>query len=97
LEVGFELLSEHTDLEVLGDKAYISAAEAGELWENNRILLRTIPRSNQKQPVPEAFEHLHNAFRQLIETVNGQLAGNLPSRRITPIPFGACAPVWTAS
>lgn len=75
LEAGFELLNEHTDLEVLGDKGYISAAKAAELWEQNRILLRTIPRSNQKQQVPEAFKHLHNAIRQLIETVNGQLSG----------------------
>ena len=28
LEVGFELLSEHTGLQVLGDKAYISAAKS---------------------------------------------------------------------
>ena len=75
LEAGFELLSEHTDLEVLGDKAYISAAIAAELWEKNRIVLRTLPRCNQKEQVPEAFQHLHNAIRQLIETVNGQLAG----------------------
>ena len=74
LEVGFELLSEHTDLEVLGDKAYISAAKAAELWEKNRIRLRTIPRSNQKEQVSDAFRHLHNAIRQLIETVNGQLS-----------------------
>ena len=31
LEAGFELLSEHTDLEVLGDKGYLSAAKAAEL------------------------------------------------------------------
>jgi Transposase DDE domain len=75
LEAGFELLNTHTDLEVLGDKAYISASKAIELWEKNRISLRTIPRSNQKQEVSEAFQHLHNATRQLIETVNGQLSG----------------------
>lgn len=75
LAIGFELLSEHTDLEVLGDKAYISTAKAAELWEKNRIVLRTIPRSNQKQQVSGAFQHLHNAIRQLIETVNGQLSG----------------------
>jgi len=75
LEAGFELLNEHTDLEVLGDKAYISSSKAIELWEKNRISLYTIPRSNQKQKVSEAFQHLHNAARQLIETVNGQLAG----------------------
>jgi len=75
LEAGFELLNEHTDLEVLGDKAYISAAKAQELWQKNRIALRTVPRLNQKEQVSPAFQHLHNAFRQLIETVNGQLSG----------------------
>jgi hypothetical protein len=77
LEAGFELLCEHTDLEVLGDKGYISAAKAAELWQNNRIRLRTLPRSNQKQQVSETFRHRHNAIRQLIETVNSQLAGQL--------------------
>jgi hypothetical protein len=75
LDAGFELLGEHTDLEVLGDKAYISAPKAAELWEKNRIRLRTIPRSNQKEQVSETFKHLHNAIRQLIETVNSQLSG----------------------
>ena len=75
LEAGFELLSEHTDKEVLGDKGYISAEIAAELWEKNRIMLRTIPRANQKKQVSPAFKHLHNAIRQLIETVNGQLSG----------------------
>ena len=74
LEAGSEILSEHTDLEVLGDKAYISAAKATELWEQNRIGLRTLSHSNQKvQPSP-VYQHLHNAIRQLIETVNGQLS-----------------------
>jgi hypothetical protein len=75
LEVGFELLDEHTDLEVLGDKAYISAPKAAELWEQNRIRLRTIPRANQKEHVSDTFKYMHNAIRQLIETVNGQLSG----------------------
>jgi hypothetical protein len=75
LEAGFELLEQHFDLEVLGDKAYISAAKAKDLWDKNRIILRTIPRSNQKQQLSPAFQHLHNAIRQLIETVNGQLSG----------------------
>jgi hypothetical protein len=39
LEAGFELLSQHTDLEMIGDQAYISAAKATELWEQNRIRL----------------------------------------------------------
>jgi hypothetical protein len=73
LEVGFELLSEHTHLEVLGDKAYISAEKAAELWRNNRIRLRTLPRRNQKQQLPPEVAHVINAVRQIIETVNGQL------------------------
>jgi hypothetical protein len=73
LAVGFELLLEHTDLEVLGDKGYISAETAAQLWEHNRIHLRTLPRENQKQQVPLAYQHLHNAVRQIIETVNDQL------------------------
>ena len=48
LEVGFELLSEHTDLQVLGDKAYISAAKAATLWQENRIQLKTIPRPSRR-------------------------------------------------
>ncbi|MEW6402822.1 MAG: transposase [Chloroflexota bacterium] len=52
LEVGFELLAEHTDLQVLGDKAYISAAKAAHLWQENRIELKSIPRRNQQQQLP---------------------------------------------
>jgi hypothetical protein len=73
LSVGVELLSEHTDLSVLGDKAYISAAEAAELWRQQRIRLTTLPRRNQKQQVPPAVARTINAGRQIIEMVNGQL------------------------
>ncbi len=73
LEVGFELLTEHTDLKVIGDKAYISAEKATELWRYNRIKLQTLPRKNQKQQLSPATRHLVNSIRQIIETVNGQL------------------------
>lgn len=96
LEAGFELLNDHTDLEVLGDKGYISAAKATELWEQNRILLHTIPRSNQKQQVTEAFTHLHNAIRQLIETVNGQLSGQFGIEKNYAHTFwGLCARLYS--
>ena len=74
LEVGFELLSEHTDLQVLGDKAYISAAKAAQLWKENRIELKTIPRRNQQKQVPRTVRRLYNSIRQMIETVNAQLS-----------------------
>jgi len=73
LAVGYEMLSEHTDLDVLGDKGYISAPKAAELWQTNRVQLRTPFRRNQKLQMPREVQHLHNAVRQLIETVNGQL------------------------
>lgn len=74
LEVGFELLSEHTDLQVLGDKAYISAAKAAQLWKENHIQLRTIPRRNQRKQLPCFLQQLYNSIRQMIETVNAQLS-----------------------
>lgn len=74
LEVGFELLSAHTDLTVLGDKAYISAEKAAQLWQHNRIELKTIPRRNQQKQLPRSVQHLFNSLRQMIETVNAQLS-----------------------
>lgn len=74
LEVGFEMLSEHTDLSVLGDKAYISAEKAAELFTKNRIRLITLPRANQKVQMPAAQRTFLNGVRQIIETVNHQLS-----------------------
>jgi hypothetical protein len=74
LTVGFELLTEHTDLQVLGDKAYISAAKAAQLWQENRIKLTTIPRRNQQKQLPRTLRRLYNSIRQMIETVNAQLS-----------------------
>jgi len=74
LTVGFELLSQHTDLNVLGDKAYISAPKAAELWQSNRLGLHTLPRRNQTKQAPPEVKRLFNTVRQIIETVNGQLS-----------------------
>ncbi len=71
--IGFELLSEHSDLTVIGDKAYINAKQAAEVWQNNRIRVLTIPRRNQKQQLPRNDKRRINSVRQIIETVNGQL------------------------
>src|SRR5262249_13541365 len=74
LAVGLDLLSAYTDLTVLGDKAYISAPEAEALWQQRRIRLLTQPRKNQRRQLPPAVARLQNGARQIIETVNGQLA-----------------------
>ena len=73
LAVGVELLGAHAELDVLGDKAYLSAAEAAELWQRQRIRLTTLPRRNQRRQVPPAVARAINSARQIIETVNGQL------------------------
>jgi transposase len=73
LTVGEELLSEHTDLDVIGDKAYISAAVATALWEQRHVALLTVPRRNQKRQLPPAVCRLLNGGRQIVETVNDQL------------------------
>jgi hypothetical protein len=74
LVVGDELLSQHTDLTVFGDKAFISAPLAARLREAQRIHLHTLPRKNQKVQLPPEVCRLHNRVRQIIETVNGQLS-----------------------
>lgn len=74
LDVGFEMLAEHTDLDVLGDKAYISTDKAAQLWQKNRIRLKCKPRRNQKQQISPTLKSMYNALRQIIETVNGQLS-----------------------
>jgi len=68
-----ELLREHYNLDVFGDKAYISAPLAALLAETHQVRLHTLPRANQKIQLPPAVCRLHNRVRQIIETVNGQL------------------------
>lgn len=96
LEVGFELLSEHKALEVLGDKGYISADRAADLWEFNRIRLLTLPRRNQKRQLPRELRRLHNSVRQIIETVNAQLTEqfNIETNHAHSF-WGLCARLYT--
>jgi hypothetical protein len=73
LEVGTELLAEHTDLTVVGDKAYISQTVHTALQATNRVHLLALPRRNQEAQVPPAVRQTVNRTRQIVETVNGQL------------------------
>ncbi len=74
LTAGGELLGEHTDLAVLGDKAFISGALATTLREENRVRLLTLPRRNEQRQVPEAVRRALNGASQVAETVNSPLA-----------------------
>lgn len=77
LAVVVGLLEEHTDLEVLGDKAFVGAPVQERLRTENRVELRTLPRSNQRVQRPPEEARALTAARQVIEvieTVNSQLA-----------------------
>jgi len=74
LEAGAELLAKHRDLLVLGDKGYRSAPVAAELLAEAGITLLTVPRMTQRVQRAPAHAALHTRWRQLVETVNGQLA-----------------------
>ena len=73
LAIGRELLENHCNRIVIGDKAYVSAPVADLLWQHNRIRLLSKPRSNQKIQIPAAARRLYDRVRQIIETVNSQL------------------------
>jgi hypothetical protein len=96
LQVGEELLNEHTDLVVIGDKGYISGQLATMLADHNRLQLLTIPRRNQKRQLPANVAHLLNARRQIIETVHGQLTEQLSIETNHAHSFwGLCARLYT--
>jgi len=73
LQAGVELLDEHTDLQVRGDKAFLSAPMQERLLVENRLQVLTVPRANQRVQLPAAHVRAFNAARQIIETVNSQL------------------------
>ncbi len=73
LTVGAEVLAEHTDLTVVGDKGYVSAAVASTLWEEDRVVLLAERRQNQHEQLPAELRRTMTRVRQIIETVNDQL------------------------
>lgn len=96
LTIATELLAEHTDRLVIGDKAYIGAEMAADLWQHNRIRLQTVPRRNQKQQLPNSVRRLFNSVRQIIETVNGQLVEQFHVETNHAHSFwGLCARLYT--
>jgi hypothetical protein len=70
-----QLLRDKTEVLVLGDKAYINALLQGELSELHGVRVLTPQRNNQHQQLPDALSRLVRHFRQMIETINSQLAG----------------------
>ncbi|HSH79926.1 MAG TPA: IS982 family transposase [Herpetosiphonaceae bacterium] len=69
-----QLLLDKYHLQVLGDKGYIDAPLQADLAAEQDIRLLTPKRANQRLQLPAGLTALINHFRQLIETVNSQLA-----------------------
>lgn len=96
LQVGHELLSEHANRVVIGDKAYISQSVADELWQKNGIRLLTLPRRNQKRQLTKSIRRRINSLRQIIETVIAQLAQQSHIQTSHAHSFsGLCARIYT--
>ena len=95
-QVGAELLAGHADLLVIGDKGYLHAGLAAELAAERGVTLLTPRRANQKAQLPPALSRLLNHFRQIIETVNGQLADQFGIERNRAHSFwGLQTPLYT--
>lgn len=93
---GVELLDARTDLDVLGDKAFISAPVAAELRETNRIRRLTLPRRNALRQVPLAVCRTLNGGRQIIETGTSQLSEQFHIEVNPAQSFGGlCARLYT--
>jgi len=96
LKVGAELLANHTRLTVLGDKGYVSAPVADDLWRHHHLRLISLRRKNQKEQLPGALRKIINQVRQLIETVNGQLTDQFNIEKNQAHSFyGLCARLYT--
>lgn len=96
LAVGVGLLSEHNNLTVLGDKAYISAPVAEELLMCNNIRLLSLPRSNQKRQLPVSVCRVFNSLRQRVERVNSQLSEQFNIERNHAYTFwGLCTRLYS--
>lgn len=96
LDAGAELLAKHRDLLVRGDKAYLSAPVAADLLATAGITLLTVPRKNQRVQLPPALAALQTRWRQIVETVNGQLADRFHSEENHAHSFdGLCARLYS--
>jgi IS5 family transposase len=96
LAVGEELLAQHRNLTVLGDKGYVSKSVAESLQLHNGITLLALRRKNQKEQLSPALKKFINKVRQLIETVNGQLTQQFNvEKNLAHSFYGLCARLYT--
>ncbi len=96
LQAGYELLEEHTNLDAVADKGYISRPVAQALEQGNGVCLMTVPRANQKRQLPPRVAERINRVRQIIETVNAQLVDQFNLQQNHAHTFrGLCTRLYT--
>jgi transposase len=76
-----QLLIDKAGLTVLGDKGYIDGPLHQLLAARNGVTVLTPRRKNQQAQLPAALTRAINQARQIIETVNSQLVGQLALQR----------------
>lgn len=81
LPIAEELLADHYDLTVLGDKNYIHKGLATQLRAERNIQLLTLTRKSQRVQLPKPFHRPFKAARAIIETVNSQLSEQFSIQR----------------
>lgn len=74
ITVGYELLANHQNLVVIGDKAYIGQAQAAELRAQTGSVVVTGTRRTQHHQASATVNRLVNHARQIVEVVNSQLS-----------------------
>ena len=96
VQVGEELLSQHNNITALGDKGYVSDEVADRLLKRNGIHLLALRRKNQKRQLPKFLTRMIIKARQIIETVNSQLAVQFNIERNWAHSFeGLCARLYS--
>lgn len=95
-EAAADMLLEQHPRCVIGDKGYVSGALAEALEQQAGVKLVALRRANQREQLPDDLKRLLCRFRQVIETVNGQLAEQFLIQRNDARSFsGLCARLHT--
>lgn len=94
-EVAEDMLPAQSGRTFLGDKGYVGVELAARLAAQG-VRLVALRRANQREPLAEALTDVVQRFRQIIETVNGQLSEQLAVEHKYAHSFwGLCARLYT--
>ena len=90
-----DMLPAHKGRTFLGDKGYVQAQLAAELATSG-VRLVAARRAKERMQLPDMLKRLIKRFRQIIETVNGQLSDQFAIKQNYAHSFwGLCARLYT--